>query len=60
MSHVPPRASRSLTRLSFAQSYSLGGTQFWVPDKTKINATNSASGYGSIGFHVGNCESIWG
>ncbi|GFZ50002.1 Uncharacterized secreted protein [Saitozyma sp. JCM 24511] len=41
-------------------SYSLGGTQFWVPDKTKINATNSASGYGSIGFHVGNCQSIWG
>ncbi|WVQ79274.1 hypothetical protein IAT38_001370 [Cryptococcus sp. DSM 104549] len=42
------------------ETYSLGGTQFFVPNKDKINETNSETGTGSIGFHVDNCLSIWG
>ncbi|OCF77897.1 hypothetical protein I204_01900 [Kwoniella mangroviensis CBS 8886] len=41
-------------------SYSLGGTQFWIPNQDQLNVTNSESGDGSIGFHVGNCVSLWG
>ncbi|OCF35154.1 hypothetical protein I316_03196 [Kwoniella heveanensis BCC8398] len=41
-------------------SYAFGGTSFWVPNKDELNTTNAASGDGSIGFHVGNCVSIWG
>lgn len=41
-------------------TYTFGNTQFWVPDKTKLNQTNAVSGYGSIGAHVTNCYQIWG
>ncbi|WVF68545.1 hypothetical protein IAT40_003313 [Kwoniella sp. CBS 6097] len=41
-------------------SYAFGGTSFWVPNKDGLNTTNAESGDGSIGFHVGNCVSIWG
>jgi hypothetical protein len=38
----------------------LAGTQLWVPARDKLNVTNAASGYGSIGAHVDNCKAIWG
>jgi len=38
-------------------TYNFAGTQFWVPDKTQLNVTNSES---SLSFHVGNCQTIWG
>ncbi|WVQ96085.1 hypothetical protein IAU59_003186 [Kwoniella sp. CBS 9459] len=41
-------------------SYAFGGTSFWIPNKDELNTTNAESGDGSIGFHVGNCVSIWG
>ncbi|KAK8849563.1 hypothetical protein IAR55_004898 [Kwoniella newhampshirensis] len=41
-------------------TYTLGGTQLFVPDRDRINETNAETGTGSIGFHVDNCHSIWG
>ncbi|WWD20188.1 hypothetical protein CI109_104664 [Kwoniella shandongensis] len=41
-------------------TYTLGGTQLFVPKKDKLNETNAETGTGSIGFHVDNCHSIWG
>ncbi|ORY34853.1 PLC-like phosphodiesterase [Naematelia encephala] len=38
-------------------TYTIGNTQFWVPDKDAINTTNSED---SIGSHVTNCLSLWG
>ncbi|KAL7424979.1 hypothetical protein Q5752_000666 [Cryptotrichosporon argae] len=42
------------------EAYDFVGTTFWVPNKDKLNETNAASGYGSIGAHVDSCNQIWG
>ncbi|KAK4688726.1 hypothetical protein P7C73_g1377, partial [Tremellales sp. Uapishka_1] len=41
-------------------TYDFGGTTFFVPNKNLLNETNAASGTGSIGTHVTNCQTIWG
>ncbi|ODO00809.1 hypothetical protein L198_03136 [Cryptococcus wingfieldii CBS 7118] len=41
-------------------TYSFAGTQFYVPDQSSLNTTNSETGDGSIGYHVDNCNQIWG
>ncbi|WWC65925.1 uncharacterized protein I303_108547 [Kwoniella dejecticola CBS 10117] len=55
-----PSAQMYLINHYLDSSYALGGTQFWIPNKDQLNVTNSESGDGSIGFHVGNCVSLWG
>jgi hypothetical protein len=54
--------SSSLMMINHYLDYtgSIAGTQFFLPDKDKLNTTNAASGDGSIGYHVQNCVSIWG
>jgi hypothetical protein len=42
------------------QVNNLAGTQFFLPDRAKLNETNAESGYGSIGAHVDNCNMLWG
>ncbi|WWC73588.1 uncharacterized protein I206_107560 [Kwoniella pini CBS 10737] len=55
-----PSAQMYLINHYLDSSYSLGGTEFWIPNKDQLNVTNSESGDGSIGFHVGNCLNLWG
>lgn len=55
----------SLSTLNFmpqadSQVNNLAGTQFFLPDRAKLNETNAESGYGSIGAHVDNCNMLWG
>ena len=54
--------SSSLMMINHYLDYtgSIGGTQFFLPDKDKLNVTNAADGSGSIGYHTQNCLSIWG
>lgn len=40
--------------------YQVFGQTVLVPDKEKLNVTNAADGAGSIGFHVGNCNMLYG
>lgn len=54
------QANLSMKQELTKQTYDLAGTQLWVPARDKLNQTNAASGYGSIGSHVSNCNSIWG
>lgn len=41
-------------------SYSIFGQQVLVPNKEKLEETNAATGTGSIGFHVDNCNMLYG
>ncbi|AFR95551.1 hypothetical protein C343_03654 [Cryptococcus neoformans C23] len=41
-------------------TYSFSSTQFFVPNKDKLNETNAETGTGSIGYHVNNCRQLWG
>ncbi|WVR08152.1 hypothetical protein IAU60_005198 [Kwoniella sp. DSM 27419] len=41
-------------------SYNIGSTNFWIPNRDLLNETNAETGQGSIGYHVANCNSIWG
>ncbi|WWC92911.1 uncharacterized protein L201_007873 [Kwoniella dendrophila CBS 6074] len=44
-------------------SYSLGSTQFWIPNKDQVTTTNngdSSTEQGTIGYHVNNCLQLWG
>ena len=54
--------SSSLMMINHYLDYtgSIAGTQFFLPDKDKLNVPNAQSGAGSIGYHVKNCLSIWG
>ena len=40
-----------------AQTYTIAGSQLFVPDKASITTTNSES---SLNQHIGNCQNIWG
>ncbi|KIR73730.1 hypothetical protein I310_02403 [Cryptococcus deuterogattii CA1014] len=46
--------------LTFHQTYSFASTQFFIPNKDKLNETNAETGTGSIGYHVDNCRQLWG
>jgi hypothetical protein len=56
VSYSRPYACRKLT----TQVNNLAGTQFFLPDRAKLNETNAETGYGSIGAHVDNCNMLWG
>lgn len=36
------------------------GQAIFVPNKAKLNETNAETGSGSIGFHVSNCNALYG
>lgn len=54
--------SSSLMMINHYLDYtgSIAGQQFFLPDKGQLNVTNAGTGQGSIGYHVQNCNSIWG
>ncbi|CAD6577111.1 MAG: Ribosome bioproteinsis protein brx1 [Tremellales sp. Tagirdzhanova-0007] len=52
-----PGSSMMLINHFLDLTYTIAGTQLFVPDKTSINTTNSEN---SIDQHVNNCQNIWG
>jgi len=55
-----PASTLMLVNHFLDTTYTIAGSQLFIPNKTKLNQTNAATGTGSIGQHVSNCLQLWG